>query len=332
MTDIVWRASGKRKKIAAVGGLLAAVALGMVLLAVVPADAAFPGKNGKIAFMSNRVTQGNPEGDREIFTMSASGKRVVQLTSNGAFDLDPAFSANGKKIVFVSRGDTNFEIYTMNADGSGQKNISNDVADDTAPAFSPDGKRVVFASDRTAAENPTGDQEIFTMKPDGTDLRQLTANDADDDLPVYAPNGRKIAFTTDRDGNEEIYTMDASGGNPVNLTQDPGDDGRPDWSPDGKKIVFQRLLPEEPPSTAFSTEVFVMKANGDDQTRLTSNTVDDSLPVFSPDGRQIAFHSSRDGNAEIYRMKLDGSLQTMVSDETSGGSFIPDWQPLKKRR
>ncbi|HEU5430159.1 MAG TPA: hypothetical protein VFU81_00770, partial [Thermomicrobiales bacterium] len=72
-------------------------------------------KNGRIAFASDRVTAGNPDGDTEIFTMNADGSGVKQLTKNAAADFGPVWSPNGKKIAFTTNRDGNFEVYVMNA-------------------------------------------------------------------------------------------------------------------------------------------------------------------------------------------------------------------------
>src|SRR5215210_226152 len=91
-----------------------ALAAGVLMLAAAvtakPAEAAFPGANGKIAFTSDRVTLANPTGDREIFTMNPNGTGVTQLTDNTEPDYSPAFSADGTRIAFVSQRDVNAEI------------------------------------------------------------------------------------------------------------------------------------------------------------------------------------------------------------------------------
>lgn len=102
--------------------LFPAILLALVTLAE-PAQAAFPGEvNGNIVFASDRTTGtdvDNPEGDREIFVAGPSGVRPTQLTKNDDDDDDePAWSADGKQIVFHTNRDGNYEIYTMNADGT----------------------------------------------------------------------------------------------------------------------------------------------------------------------------------------------------------------------
>ena len=70
-----------------------------------------------------------------------------------------------------------------------------------------------------------------------------------------------------------------------------------------------------------------MNADGTGQRRLTTNSVHDSWPAWSPDGKQIAFMSSRDGNPEmpgIYVMNADGTGQTRL---TTSGGYFPVWSP-----
>ena len=74
-----------------------------------------------------------------------------------------------------------------------------------------------------------------------------------------------------------------------------------------------------------------MNSDGSVQTRRTNNSISDTNPAYSPDGKQIVFDSARDGNSEIYRMQVSGSLQTLLSNNPANDQF-PDWQPLKKRR
>jgi Tol biopolymer transport system component len=76
-------------------------------------------------------------------------------------------------------------------------------------------------------------------------------------------------------------------------------------------------------------DVYVMRANGSRQERLTVNGLPtDSGPVFSPNGKEIAFQTNRDGNFEIYTMQADGKTPVNVTKDPSG-DFTPDWQPLR---
>src|SRR5512132_1372494 len=97
-----------------VPAVLAATLLGMLVL-VAPAHATFPGKNGKVAFQSDRA---NPS-VYDVFTMNRDGTNQTNLTNNLANDVYPSWSADGQKIAFQTNRDGNDEIYSMNADGTG---------------------------------------------------------------------------------------------------------------------------------------------------------------------------------------------------------------------
>ena len=114
-----------------IGALAALVALVASILALVvahPAQAAFPGANGKIAFQSGR------DGNDEIYKMNPDGTRQRNLTRSAASDTNPAYSPDGTKIAFRSDRRGNDEIHVMNAlDGSSPKRLTTNVAIDVAP-------------------------------------------------------------------------------------------------------------------------------------------------------------------------------------------------------
>jgi hypothetical protein len=111
----------------ALGAALAAL-VALATVGVGPAEAAFPGANGKIAFVSVR------DDNAEIYSMNPDGFNQTNLTKNLASDRLPAFSPDGTKIAFTSSRDGNIEIYVMSAkDGSKQKNRTNNEASVSFP-------------------------------------------------------------------------------------------------------------------------------------------------------------------------------------------------------
>jgi hypothetical protein len=83
-----------------------------------PAEAASAGKNGRIAFVSNR------DGDFEVSVMGVNGSNATRRTNNQVDDQVPVFSPDGTKIAFHSLRGENFEVFTINANGSGIKNLT----------------------------------------------------------------------------------------------------------------------------------------------------------------------------------------------------------------
>jgi TolB protein len=311
---------------------------------VSPALAAFPGDNGKIVFDSDR-----DGGDFDVWTMSRDGGNLVNLTAGfGGNDGRASWRSDGRKLVFMSDRETprnpkppnaerpDLEIFVMNADGSHPRQITENTFDDEAPAWSPDGKEIVFQRDFDAVLGQV-DYDVFTMRADGTRERNLTNSPGVLDYdPDWSPDGSRIAIVSERDGDAEIYTMKADGSRVRQLTSNDAPfafDGDPNWSPDGRRIAFtsERDAVEETP---FQVEIYTMRADGGDQTRLTFHDLSDFLPAWSPDGRRIAFTSFRDAthgededNAEIYMMRADGSR---LANLTKNVAFdvAPDWQPL----
>lgn len=80
------------------------------------------------------------------------------------------------------------------------------------------------------------------------------------------------------------------------------------------------------PNEAEPWAIYRMRSDGSDPTRLTQTTSEETLPVWSPDGRMIAFVSNRDGNREIYTMHADGSNQVNLT-RNAADDWTPCWSP-----
>lgn len=138
----------------------------------------------------------------------------------------------------------------------------------------------------------------------------------------------KIVFTRANGGHRDIWVMDFDGTNKTRLTDSPFRDSSPQWSPDGKRILFSRaVVVDEGGTTDIDEDIYVMNADGSQQTRLTF-TRHAYEPCWSPDGSRIAFRdvvSDTEFDTELFTMMADG---TGITQLTHG--FEPEdcaWSP-----
>ena len=300
--------------------------------------------DARIAFMSTRNSDNG-----EIFLMNPDGKRVRQLTRHLQYDASPAWSPDGKKIIFASFRDLHkpngiifAEIYVMNADGTHPINLTQSPERaDFSSSWSPDGKQIAFTSDEGWKWDGSGGshRNIWVMDADGGNPRNLTNHGAMDRMPDWSPDGNQIAFESNRDGGWEfnfwkapsdIYAMTPDGANLINLTNHPAADGNPAWSPDGMQIAF-----ESNRDGYDNWEVYVMNANGTNPINLTNHPAEDRAADWSPDGLRIVFSSNRAGdwernpkdNWEVFVMNADGTHPINLTNNRAWDSS-PAWEPV----
>ena len=167
---------------------------------------------GEIVVPSSRAGPGR----FQLYSVERSNlAQFTKLSTDTGSASEPAFSADGSRIAFVSTRDGNAEIYVMNADGTGRMRVTNDPLSDGRPAFAPDGQTIVFHSSRTA-----GKQQIWAVNVDGTGLTQLT-RDSVNSSPSVSPDGQTIAYVSTRNRDSDIWLMGKDGSNQRPFTRSP---------------------------------------------------------------------------------------------------------------
>jgi TolB protein len=255
----------------------------------------------------------------DICVSMLDGSRLQRLTRSAENEFQPAWSPDGKRIVFRAApaglpGTSSLaDVVVINADGSGRKNLThNPRRGNWDPAWSPDGKLIAFGSAGY----------VWTMRPDGTRLQRLTRGGRGES-PAWSPDGKRIAFMSSRaTGSQyDIYVMNANGSQIRRLTSSPGEDGYPAWSPDGKTIAFSTGPPDN-----LKWSIWLMNADGSHK-RVLARFADAGAGFadWSPDGRRIIFSAyKKTGSSAIYVVDADGS--NLTKTKIAKGDMAV-WQP-----
>jgi Tol biopolymer transport system component len=215
---------------------------------------------GTIAFASKR------SGTFDLYAMNSDGSGTRRLTSTKDDDMQPDWSPDGLRIVFV-RGSPG-RLFVMAADGAGARRVTDAQADETDPAWSPDGRWIVYSR----REPGSSIRELWLVRPDGSEPHRLTELGGVAQGPSWSPDGRRIAFSANVNQNRfDIYTVGADATD-VKLLTSRDDSFEPDWSPDGKTIAFSEA----------GAIVVIDVGNGDLQT-LTDPDNNDSYPTWKPE-------------------------------------------------
>jgi Tol biopolymer transport system component len=321
------------------------VACGVAAVAKLePAKAAFPGKNGAIAFSSNEGSAGN---GFQVWRVNpnGSGKSVLTDFPTDNHNLNPAWSADGKKIAFDSceplpPPDDNYchnDVWVMGANGSDPVKVTSEghLQVTLEPSWFPTGSKIVYSGGTECITNDACDLYALEFDDSGATVSLTNLSNTpnvSERSPAVSPDGNRIAFTSYRDGDTEIYVMGATGLSagqpPVMLTNNAVYDTVPVWSPDGQTIAFVRWLPRVDNSPNY--EIFAMNADGTGKTNITKTPdASEDAPAYSPNGKRIAFSSNRDGRNGIWKMGANGSHPTQLTAPTTEFySTGPDWQPL----
>jgi len=268
----------------------------------------------------------SPDGKRIVFRAwgDEHGLRILNLEDNSVktltndYDNFPSWSPNGDRITFTRAFNHAFDIFSVQPDGSDLKQLTDAPGNDAHTTWSPDGKHILFNSGRDGSI-----PLLYVINPDGSGIRRLCPKShLWEEYPDWSPDGTKIAFMSNVGFSSwVIFVMNVDCSGLKQVTQGPGEDGGPRWSPDGKKIAFTS-------NRTGRAEVYVMNADGSQQTRLTTSSKVTSFnsPDWSPDGTRFLYMHSLPHSGEIWVMNADGSGQTKLMDAYGFGDG-PVWQP-----
>jgi TolB protein len=165
---------------------------------------------------------------------------------------------------------------------------------------------------------------LFVYDPYTMPMTRLTSGDWDDVDPAVSPDGKQVAFASNRDGEWDIYILDVSTDKTLRVTNSQAYDGAPTWSPDSQYIVYQT-------KNGKKVDLIIQSVTdlNSDPVQITEDAGINFDAAWSPDGRQIAFITNRNGHNELWLFDLKSADNRFTIIATSDGAdyFNPSWSP-----
>jgi len=296
----------------------------------------------------------------ELWMMARDGSNAHKITEGNNHDRWPSVSADGKKILFISRRDKDWEVFTSDINGSNIKQITHNEVTNVGTSWSPDGLKIVYAQSQVKGNN----MDIYLTDREGNEHVKLIENAV---APKWSADGEEILFTRFGDKNAGIYKYNFKSKNIDKLIGAEGTPSSANWSGDGRYIYFVAMVEGErkvhrmkadgshlenlnlsaqmdssPQLSADGKQlIWGLNRHGDadvfsydpiqgQEVNLTPNSDFNRHPDVNLINGDLLVSSKRDGNGEIYRLRVGQSPLKLTHNpnDDSGARYSPDGQTI----
>lgn len=273
-----------------------------------------------VAYTVSTLDKKEDNSDTDIYMVAASGGAPVRLTSSKKPENGPRWSPDGRYLAFLSARDgKKAQVFLLDRRGGDAQALTDYKTGASAIAWSPDSTKLALLVSEPDPNDPeSGDEKDKKPKP-----HVIT----------------RLQFMRDGEGylndvKRHIHVFDITTKKDLQLTSDRFDDGAPAWSPDGSLIAFSANRTDNPDANDNSDIYIIEPREGAKPRALTTSTNSDSAPVFSPDGKSIAYLNGGDskdiwyGTNNIALVPVAGGpsrmLTTGLDRNVSRPQFAPD--------
>jgi serine/threonine protein kinase len=318
--------------------------------------ASFSPDGNQVAFSWNGEKQDN----YDIYVKLVDSGPPLRLTSHPADDISPAWSPDGRQIAFLRTSSNSNEILLISPLGGPERKLAEVDKTGSGSSWSPDGKFLAVRDQRAIAlvSIQSGEKRRFTSPPtgifgdafpafspdgrtlafyrqmlasgdiflapvsDGLQIRQLTHDNREVNGLAWTPNGKEIVFSSARGGDNALWRIPALGGAPEPLPTVGPDASLPAIARQSSRAAFTRSINN---GSIWRLDIGPA-GHVAPPTRLIASSRSDSLPRISPDGRRIAFVSTRSGSSEMWVCDSQGGGAVQLTS-FGGGLGPPSWSP-----
>ena len=283
--------------------------------------------------------RGMPRQKAAVLVMPAIGgpeRLVAEISEPPAFlGASVAWGPDGKELVVAERsspGDP-FALFLLSTESGEKRRLTSPPAKsvgDSGPAFSPDGRSLAFVRTLAALAR---DIYLLALAEDLTpngEPKRLTFQNLPSSSPTWTPDGREIVYARGLlVESSSLWRVSVSGsGEPERLPVAGEDVGLPAISRRANRLAYTKRSRD---TNIWRLPLRESGSGATAATRLISSTRDDYNPQYSPDGKRIAFSSSRTGTFGIWLSDADGSNAAPLFLKEGAHSGTPRWSPDGRR-
>ena len=237
-----------------------------------------------------------------IWMVAASGGEAIQLTQSGK-DSSPVWSPDGKTIAFISSRSGDSQVYLLSMDGGEAHPLTKLSTGADLAIWSPDGKTIAFTS---SVYPECKDDECNKKKDEEKEKNKVKAHVAEALLyrhwTHWNEGKRSHLFVIASDGSGTAKDLTAGAEYDVPPDQ-RGEASDINFSPDSKEICFTAVT-DKVEATSTNGDLFVVPVSGGEPKRITTQPGFDGNPVYSPDGKYIAYHAQLTAGYESDRWRV----------------------------